>query len=92
MNGGDVDAVMYYCYSTDKEIIYEGTTKLEGFNIFKGDLLTIVIDRDKNQVEWFLENNFVSLTKFTESMKKAENLYFFIQLWSNGDALEMVTQ
>jgi hypothetical protein len=45
MNGGDIDAVMYYCYSTDKEIIYEGTTKLEGFNIFRGNLITIVIDR-----------------------------------------------
>jgi hypothetical protein len=90
MNGGDVDAVMYYCYSTDKEIIYEGTTKLEGFNIFKGNQIVVVVDREKKQVEWFVENNFMSLTKFTESMRNAENLYFFIQLWSNGDALEIV--
>ena len=91
MNGGDADAVMYYCYSSDKEIIYEGTTKLEGFNIAKGDTLTVVIDREKKQVEWFINGKFMSLTKFTESMKKAELLYFFVQLWSNGDALEVVT-
>lgn len=50
MNGGDADAAMYYCYSTDKEILYEGTTKLEGFNIYKGNQITVVVDREKKQV------------------------------------------
>jgi hypothetical protein len=88
MNGGDANAVMYYCYCADKEILYEGTNKKDGFNINRGNLLTVVIDLEMRQVEWFVENEWKARTRFTESM--TDNLFFFIQLWSNGDALEVV--
>jgi hypothetical protein len=87
MNGGDVDAVMYYCYSTDKEIIYEGNQKMEGFNIYKNNVLTMVVDQNTKTVEWHIENDLKKINKFTEPMKKAEGLYMFVQLWANGDSL-----
>lgn len=46
---------MYYCYNTDKEIIYEGHNKFEGFHVKKNEVMTILIDAEKNQVEWYLQ-------------------------------------
>ena len=65
INGGDEDALMYYCYSLGKEVIYEGQSKSQGFNLFKNDILILVVDQDRKEVEWHVQGIHYLTSKFT---------------------------
>jgi len=65
--------------------------RLQGFNLFKNDVLIIVVDQDRKEVEWHVQGLHYLTSKYTNSMRSSQNIYMFIQLWTNGDQVEILT-
>ena len=85
INPGEKDSVFYSCLNEGKELFYEGDNRIEAFGWTENSILCVLIDQDKKMIEWYLKGIHLNSSEMTEPMKAATNLYFFIQLYNNGD-------
>ncbi len=70
--------------------IHTGSERYQGFSLNSGDTLIVAVDQVRKTVEWHLQGEHLFTSNFTSSMKIASNIYFFIQLSSNGDQIEIL--
>ena len=80
-----------YSTSEGDSMIFEGNTLMEAFLLKKDEVICMLVDQDKKEVEWHLNGSHLFTSSFTDKMKEDNVIYFFVQLYNNGDTVEFLS-